>query len=114
MDRSLLNIIADEKFTPFVQSVFLEAAPKASCFRVVTSRKKPIHGSPNAISEVVPNSYLLSQRFRHEAGRAAGVIFHGMTPKYAIAALTIPADIPIGWRGWGYDYYPFLVRSESE
>src|SRR5258706_16464132 len=111
----ILNIIPDQKFTPFLQGVFAEAAPRKHTFRVVDKNKEdPVYSRQNEYTSIVGNSYLFSKTFLEDANRASCIIFHGANTKYALAATRLPLDLPIIWRGWGFDYYPLLVRSELD
>ena len=104
----VLNIIADEKFTPFLQGLFEEAAPGNSFFRVITSNPKLVFAVKNASTEAVDCAYFLSNKFRKDLERATCVIFHTLNLEYALAALRIPEHITVVWRGWGFDYYGYL------
>lgn len=108
MNNMVLNIISDDKFTPFLQGLFAEAAPESSLFRVITSNPKLVFAVNNSSTEAVDSTYFVSKNFRKDLERATCVIFHTLTLEYALAALRIPKHIPIVWRGWGFDYYGYL------
>jgi hypothetical protein len=111
----ILNIIPDSKFTPFLQGIFAEAAPGKHIFRVVDKNKEhPVYSRQTEYTSIVGNSYLFSKTLLDDANRASCIIFHSVNVKYSLAASRLPLDLPIIWRGWGFDYYPLLVRSEVD
>lgn len=108
MNKIVLNIINDDKFTPFLQGLFEEVAPENSVFRVITNNKKLVFAVQNQSTEAVDDTYFVSSKFKKDLENTTCVIFHTLTLEYALAALRIPHHIPIVWRGWGFDYYPYL------
>jgi len=104
----VLNIIPDEKFTPFLQSLFEEVLPDKNLFRVITSKHHVAFALQNKNTRVVNYTYFVSDQFRKDLREATIVIFHSLNIMYAFAALLIPKHIVIVWRGWGFDYCNYL------
>lgn len=110
----VLNLISDDKFTPFLQGLFQEAAPLKHMFRVVANDNKLVFAIQNSSTEAVSNTYFASSKFKKDLEKSTCVIFHTLNLEFALAALRIPRDIPIVWRGWGFDYYPYLESNGLE
>ena len=107
----ILNIAPDDKFIPFLQGLFEEASPNQSLWRIFTDKTKPAFAVQADSMEVINGEYFGSEKFKYDLQVANCVIFHSLflssQQKLLVLAL-IPENMPIVWRGWGFDYYGFL------
>jgi hypothetical protein len=104
----ILHIIPDEKFVPFLHGLFEEARPKENLWRVVTNKPNLVFAAQSENTLAVNSSYFLSNKFKEDVSVSDCVVFHTLELSHAVAALRIPKQKPIVWRGWGFDYYGYL------
>ena len=107
----ILNIIPDDKFVPFLQGLFDEASPGDSLWRVVTDKPKSAYSVQTDNTEIINFEYYDSEEFINDLQVVNCVIFHSLTLsiRHKLLLLSrIPKNMPIVWRGWGFDYYGFL------
>lgn len=107
----ILHIIPDDKFVPFLQGLFEEASPGESLWRVLTSKPNPTFAAQTDSMEVINFEYFGSEKFKKDLQAANCVVFHSLalSSRLKLLVLTrIPKNMPIVWRGWGFDYYDIL------
>lgn len=107
----ILNIAPDDKFIPFLQGLFEEASPKQSLWRIFTDKTKPTFAVQADSMEVVNGEYFGSEKFKYDLQVVNCVIFHSLflsSQQKLLVLSRIPENMPIVWRGWGFDYYGFL------
>ena len=107
----ILHIAQDDKFIPFLQSIFQEGSPNNNIWRIITAKPDTPFATNSADMGIVSNSYFRSQEFNADLRRADCLIFHSFyfpnTTKLSILK-RIPKYMPVIWRGWGFDYYDYL------
>lgn len=107
----ILNIAPDDKFVPFLQGLFEEALPGENLWRVLTRKPTPEFAVLANDTEVIGGEYYGSDKFKNDLLVANCVIFHSLRlsnrQKLQVLART-PGNMPIIWRGWGFDYYGIL------
>lgn len=109
----ILHIVPDEKFIPFLQGLFEEASPDASMWRVFTDKSSLLFAIQDKKTEHINGGYFHSEKFKNDLQVVDCVIFHALmlTDLQKMAVLRrIPKQMPIVWRGWGFDYYGYLVE----
>lgn len=107
----ILNITPDDKFVPFLQGLFEEASPGESLWRVLADKPKPTFAVQADSMELINGEYFGSEKFKSDLQVANCVIFHSLTLSWRQQILVlsrIPENMPIVWRGWGFDYYGIL------
>ena len=107
----ILNIVPDEKFLPFLQGLFEEAAPGENLWRVFTDKPKSAFAVKAEGMEIINDEYYASEKFKNDLLLSDCVIFHSQflsSRKKLVVLSRIPKHMPIIWRGWGFDYYPIL------
>lgn len=106
----------DDKFIPFLQSIFEEAVPNANQWRIRATDPGTVFSVKNHATQFVDTKYLHSTSFSSDVRNAKCLIFHslGISQKDAIAVLrVIPSNLPIVWRGWGIDYYDYIAKAHN-
>jgi dTDP-N-acetylfucosamine:lipid II N-acetylfucosaminyltransferase len=112
----ILHLAYDEKFIDFAVDSFNACAGIVNEFRIMSpdnSRAMRYIKSLGA-DHLVDASYLESREMLSELERADGLVVHYLGIPAAKLILRAPRDLPIGWRGWGGDYYDLLPDSERQ
>lgn len=107
----ILHIAPDDKFTPFLQDVFEDAASGQNLWRIVRVKGNRSFAVIGDNSEIVANSYFSSLRLISDLRRVDCVILHSLflsrRQKYLLFTV-LPKGAPVIWRGWGFDYYRYI------
>ncbi len=83
-------------------------------WRVLSARPNPAFALQVGGMEVINGEYYASERFSNDLQVASCVIFHSLNLsnwKKFLVLSRIPKNMPIVWRGWGFDYYEYLRDS---
>lgn len=107
----ILNITLDDKFVPFLQGLFDEALPEECLWRVFRFVSNQTFAVQTENMEVIDIGYFGSDKFKSDLQAADCVIFHALflsSEQKQWVLSRIPKDVPIVWRGWGFDYYGIL------
>jgi len=106
---TILHFIPDEKFTPFLQDVFSSADSGKNLFIVYGNETgEPRFAKKNPESKLVSKAYWHSEEMRADLRNATVIIAHSMSDEVARAICRAPGNVPVIWRGWGFDYYHYL------
>jgi len=107
----ILHIAPDDKFIPFLQSIFEEASPGKNLWRIRSAKPVPDFAVLNSNAQLIDDKYFFSVKFEDDLRDVNCVIFHSLfisgRQKFAVLR-KINKQVKIIWRGWGYDYYPLL------
>lgn len=107
----ILHITPDDKFVPFLQGLFEEASPGESLWRLLTNKPIPTFAAQTDSIDIINFDYFGSEKFKKDLQVVRCVVFHSLalSPRLKLLVLTrIPKNMPIVWRGWGFDYYDIL------
>lgn len=107
----ILNITLDDKFVPFLQGLFEEASPGESLWRVLRFMPDQTFAVQADNMEYIDREYFASEKFKNDLQVANCVIFHSLflsREQKLLVLSRIPENMPIVWRGWGFDYYGIL------
>lgn len=107
LNRKIIHVMFDEKFTDMAIRQFESAMPGVHEYWV-TSQKLVLTKSP--LARKCQQNELMKKFSRPDI---AGVVFHCL-PSFRYSLLrNIPDDKCVVWLGWGYDYYS-LLKNENE
>jgi dTDP-N-acetylfucosamine:lipid II N-acetylfucosaminyltransferase len=112
----IIHLAYDEKFIDFAVDSFNACAGITNEFRIISSDKsRPLKyvKSLGAV-QVIDAKYLKSREMLFELERADALIVHYLGIPGAQLLARAPRGLPIGWRGWGADYYDLLPDSERD
>lgn len=105
-----LHLANDDKFLPYVQTVFEEVFPGGNEFRVPGDPSGPPRWvRPGPGVGVRGSAYWRSDEVRADAAEADLVLIHFMTPHFVEALRRIPPHVAAMWVGWGGDFYPLIA-----
>ncbi len=102
----ILHFVTDEKFIPFVQTVYDDAFPGANEYRVSARGDGPLRFvRPGSGVSVKGPLYWRSPAVARDMRRFDCVVVHYMRPEFIKALMRAPEDVLVVWSGWGGDYY---------
>lgn len=105
--KKILHVMLDDKFNDRAVVRFEEVSPGRSIYVAVHPDKSDYKYIKSDKVKPCTEREILSILSKEQIG---AVIFHSLPFGRGNIVRSIPRQVKIAWIGWGYDYYPTLLR----